>query len=198
MSGVCRRLKEKLVSIYKKLFVVRFKVAVLGLEGCGKSVVVQNIFEGGLRHVGRQKDAEVYECSEDNVDYVIYDVSGKRASRTKWDYFYRKCDVLLYCVDTCGSKKRWEKAREELRSLVYRNVWTKKNMLVLGTKNDMEESRSCKEIILNLDLMGIRDREVSCFSISAKSNRNMECIKPWIVDQCNFLKRRQGLRMFGG
>lgn len=196
MSETCKKIKERLMSLYNKFFVIRFKVVVLGLEDSGKSAVVPCIFENGLKYMGKQKDAQVYEYNEGNAVYIIYDVSGKRASRTKWDYFYRKCDVLLYCVDSSGNSRNWRKSREELKSMLYRNVWMKKNLLVLGTKNDKESSKACKDIILDLDLLNINDREISCFSVSASQKTNTEYIKPWIVDQCKFLKERSGFKIF--
>ncbi|RVE41948.1 hypothetical protein evm_013402 [Chilo suppressalis] len=80
----------------------------------------------------------------------------------------KKCDVLLYCVDLTWKDETWLKAKEELRSLLYRNIWMKKNLLILGTKNDLEDALECKDMILKLDLLSITDREIACYSVSAK------------------------------
>lgn len=196
MLGICRKLKEKIVGIYSRIFSVRFRVVVLGSEGSGKSAVVLRTFGNELRYVGTQRDAQVYECSEKEVIYEVYDVSGKRTSKAKWDYFYRRCDVLVYCVDSCWAPEEWERAQEELRSMLYRNIWTKRSMLVLGTKNDRKGAVGCKDIILNLDLLGVTDREVSCFSVSAEEDVNIGCIKSWLGDQCGMLRDR-GLLVAG-
>ncbi|EOB12374.1 ADP-ribosylation factor-like protein 8A [Nosema bombycis CQ1] len=77
----------------------------------------------------------------------------------------------------------WLKAKEELRSLLYRNIWMKKNLLILGTKNDIEDALECKDMILKLDLLSITDREIACYSVSAKEGTNIDIIKVWLMDQ---------------
>lgn len=59
----------------------------------------------------------------------------------------------------------------------------RKNLLILGSKNDLPSSMSCKDIILALDLMAIVDREVACYSISSKNLTNIDLVREWMVEQ---------------
>ena len=43
-------------------------------------------------------------------------------------------------------------------------------LLLLGNKNDLEGCLTEQEMITQLDLKGIKDRKVACYSISAKNN----------------------------
>ncbi|KMV66157.1 ADP-ribosylation factor family domain-containingprotein [Encephalitozoon cuniculi EcunIII-L] len=193
MLEVCKKLRKKLVDICNSIFVVRLRVVVLGLGRSGKSTIVMKAFRDGLRYVGRQRGSRVYEYNEGCMSCVVYDVPGRRVSKARWDYFYGKCDVLLYCVDSSESPGKWTGAREELKSLLYRNAWTKRSMLVLGTKNERKDALGCIDIILRLGLLDITDREVSCFSVSAREDVNMECIRAWIREQCDLLREKNCL-----
>ncbi|KCZ75298.1 hypothetical protein H311_03727, partial [Anncaliia algerae PRA109] len=50
-------------------------------------------------------------------------------------------------------------------------------------KNDMQQAKSCRDIILSLNLMDIVDREVSCYSVSAKTKVNLELVIRWLEEQ---------------
>ncbi|KAF9764509.1 ADP-ribosylation factor-like protein 8 [Nosema granulosis] len=183
MSGICSKIKNIFKYLYTKFFVTKFKVLVLGLSRTTKSCLVPAIFENVYPTKKYKSKIKTTEYREGNVCYVVYDIPGSRKFRIKWDYYYRRCDVLLYCVDLTWPDEMWERAKEELRSLLYRNIWMKKNLLVLGTKNDLEEALECKDMILKLDLLSITDREIACYSVSAKEGTNVDIIKPWLMDQ---------------
>jgi ADP-ribosylation factor-like protein 8 len=55
-------------------------------------------------------------------------------------------------------------------------------LLVLGNKNDLEGSLSEKEIISRMDLASLKDRTVTCFSISAKSQNRLDVALKWLSD----------------
>ncbi|ADM11551.1 uncharacterized protein Eint_051040 [Encephalitozoon intestinalis ATCC 50506] len=195
MDGVWGSIKRKLKDMYDRIFVVRMRVAVIGPEKSGKSSIVMKMFGDGLRYQGKQNDAEVYKYDEDYMSYVVYDLKGKKNTRRKWDYFHGMCDVILYCVDSSGDEEEWGEAREKLKSMVYRNLRSKKNILVLGTKNERGNALECIEIVLKLDLLDIEGREVACFSVSAEKNVNVECIKTWLRGQSSFVRSRWGSRV---
>ncbi|AFN83034.1 hypothetical protein EROM_051030 [Encephalitozoon romaleae SJ-2008] len=194
MHEICRRVKKKVLDVYNRIFVIRVRVAVLGPEKSGKSTIVNRMFKDRLRYLGSQKDMCLYKYDEDYINYVVYDVCGKRSSRVRWDYFYKRCDVILYCVDASSTEEKWVEAREELKSMLYRNPWIKRSILVLGTKNEKKSALGCMEIIRKLELFDINGLKVSCFSVSAKKNTNIECIMSWIRDQCYFLRWSWGSR----
>lgn len=196
MEHLCGKLKNLFKFYYSKLFVVKFKVLVLGLSRTTKTSLVPVIFENAFTNTKLKKKIKTTEYKEDNVCFVVVDIPGSRAFRNKWDYYYRKSDVLLYCVDLTWDDDMWRKAKEELRSLLYRNIWMKKNLLVLGTKNDIEHALECKDMVLKLDLLSITDREIGCFSVSAKEGTNVDIIKPWLMEQFELKHGKSKLVLF--
>ncbi|KAG5859717.1 ADP-ribosylation factor family domain-containing protein [Encephalitozoon hellem] len=194
MFGICARAKKRLLDIYNRVFAVRIRVVVIGPEKSGKSTIVNRMFKGRLRCVRKQRDGCIYRYDEDHTSYVVYDVCGRRSSRARLDYLYKGCDVVLYCVDASSASGEWARAREEVKSVVYRNPWTKRSMLVLGTKNEKKGALGCMEIVRNLGLLDINGMEISCFSVSAEKNTNVEYIGSWIRKQRTSLEWLWGAR----
>lgn len=52
---------------------------------------------------------------------------------------------------------------------------------VLANKNDLDDHATVDEVIKALALSTITNREVSCYSISAKSSRNIDITLAWCV-----------------
>lgn len=53
-------------------------------------------------------------------------------------------------------------------------------LLVLGNKNDLPEALSAAELISRLDLRAIADRECAAYSISCKSQSNIDVTLRWL------------------
>ncbi|GAA5946245.1 hypothetical protein JCM1841_004472, partial [Sporobolomyces salmonicolor] len=52
---------------------------------------------------------------------------------------------------------------------------------VLANKNDVEGCAQVEEVIGALDLASVANREVSCYSVSAKSQRNLDITLTWLM-----------------
>lgn len=81
-------------------------------------------------------------------------------------------------------------AKEELKKLLEKSQLTSIPILVLGNKNDLPESFTTKELIIALykdhtlifsELEEIKDREIACYSISAKTGANVDMAMKWII-----------------
>ena len=62
-------------------------------------------------------------------------------------------------------------------------------MLVICAKNDLPNSMMCRDAILKLDLVSIVDREVACYSISAKCKTNIDLVYNWITEQTELFRK---------
>jgi ADP-ribosylation factor-like protein 8 len=56
-------------------------------------------------------------------------------------------------------------------------------LLVLGNKNDLEGALTEEEIIEELSLRRILNRQVACFSVSAKNQTNLNITIDWLGEQ---------------
>lgn len=180
---LCRRLYYKIYEIYRRMFLKRFNVLFIGTAQSGKSSLVSSIFEGRFEQQPPRQKNKVRKYITRNIEFYVYDVPGGKEDLGKWDFFYKKCDVVVFVFDSCSSEQVCGQAKDELCSLLYRNMWEKRNLLVLGSKNDLPNAMDCKDIILALGLVKIYDREVACYSVSAKNGNNVELVISWLVEQ---------------
>lgn len=72
-------------------------------------------------------------------------------------------------------------AREELHGLLQKPILEKIPLLVLGNKSDLPDAISVDELILSMNLEEITNREVSCYSISAKEETNLDAVLQWLI-----------------
>lgn len=191
MRNVCDWVERYVKNIYRKLFFTKCKILFVGLPKTGKTSLICKIFESKeptgtspTRIMTKKYDIERY-------TFLVYEIPGGEEYRTKWDHYYKKCDLLVYCVDSMMKDDQLKTARDELQNLLYRNTWLERPLLVLGTKNDMEDAISCKDIILKLDLTSLQNRDVSCYSVSVKDDSNIDLIWEWLVDQIAYLETKK-------
>ena len=85
-----------------------------------------------------------------------------------------------FIVDSADSQSH-PIAREELHSLLQKPILDGIPLLVLGNKSDLTDAISVDELILSMNLEEITNREVSCYSISAKEETNLDAVLQWLI-----------------
>lgn len=89
-----------------------------------------------------------------------------------WEKYCRGVSAVVYVVDASDSKNI-DAAKSELFQLIEKQSLQGIPLLVLGNKNDLKGALTQDELIKKMDLTSIKDREVCCYSISAKNAVNM-------------------------
>jgi ADP-ribosylation factor-like protein 8 len=56
-------------------------------------------------------------------------------------------------------------------------------ILILGNKNDLDGALTEEELIEELALRRIQNRQVACFSVSAKNQTNLDITTDWLSNQ---------------
>ncbi|KAE8219635.1 hypothetical protein CF319_g6706 [Tilletia indica] len=74
----------------------------------------------------------------------------------------------------------WLIAKEELHALLERPALAGIPLLVLATKNDVKGAATVEEVIRVMQLHSVTNREVSCYSISSKSQVNIDVTLRWL------------------
>ncbi|PWN22739.1 P-loop containing nucleoside triphosphate hydrolase protein [Microstroma glucosiphilum] len=77
----------------------------------------------------------------------------------------------------------WHTATEELHALVSRPELAGIPLLVLATKNDVKGAASVEEVIKVMKLDTLRAREVSCYSVSSKTQSNIPRTMQWLCNR---------------
>ncbi|KAJ3125378.1 ADP-ribosylation factor-like protein 8B [Nowakowskiella sp. JEL0407] len=97
-----------------------------------------------------------------------------------WERYCRGVNAIVFVVDSADMTKI-PAAKTELHQLLEKPQLANIPVLVLGNKNDLPNALKVEEIIEKLELKSIADREVSCYSISAKNNVNIDVTMQWLI-----------------
>lgn len=190
MSKLCNKIIHLFDNLYKKIFVQKCRILFIGLSNSGKSTLIQTLFEGKYEPKSGQR-IKIHKYDKENKTFFCFDIPGTKDQRSKWDHYYKKCDLVIFTIDSCASEEEIKESKDELQGLLYRNTWLNRSILVLCTKNEQENAMSCKDAILNLDLTSLQNNDVSCFSVSAKNRSNLGLIMEWLKEQCLYIGKKR-------
>eukprot|EP00761_Pharyngomonas_kirbyi_P012232 gb/GECH01012259.1/.p1 GENE.gb/GECH01012259.1/~~gb/GECH01012259.1/.p1 ORF type:complete len:186 (+),score=27.62 gb/GECH01012259.1/:1-558(+) len=157
------------------------ELTLVGLQNAGKTTLVNVISSGGY-----QEDTiptvgfNMRKVSKGNVNIKLWDIGGQPRFRSMWERYCRGVSSIVYVVDAADPEKVPD-AKEELQELMTKPAVAGIPLLVLGNKNDLPGALSGEEVIERLGLNEITDREVCCYSISAKNSVNIDVTLDWLV-----------------
>lgn len=76
-----------------------------------------------------------------------------------------------------------EEARTQLHQLLDWPSLDGIPLLILGNKNDLDGALTEEELIEELSLRRVTNRQVACFSVSAKNQANLDITVDWLSEQ---------------
>ena len=123
------------------------------------------------------------------VTIKMWDLAGQPRFRSMWDRYCRGVNAIIFVVDASDPDK-FSLAKKELHELLSKAATAGIPTLVLGNKNDLPGAVGADDLIRELHLEGITTHEVSCYSISAKENVNIDNVLQWLIDRANRPPRR--------
>lgn len=97
-----------------------------------------------------------------------------------WERYCRGVNAIVFIVDSADPSTH-PIAREELHSLLQKPILEGIPLLVLGNKSDLPGMIGVDELITSMNLQEITNREVSCYSISAKEETNLDAVLQWLI-----------------
>ncbi|CEQ41069.1 SPOSA6832_02760 [Sporobolomyces salmonicolor] len=115
-----------------------------------------------------------------NVTLKLWDIGGQPRFRSMWERYCRGVSAIVWVLDS-ADPSTFPAARAELHALLEKGVLGGIPLLVLANKNDVEGCAQVEEVIGALDLASVANREVSCYSVSAKSQRNLDITLTWLM-----------------
>jgi ADP-ribosylation factor-like protein 8 len=107
-----------------------------------------------------------------------------------WERYCRGVEVIVFIVDSVESKLL-STAAKELHSLLSQKTLAGVPLLVLLNKNDLENCLKPDELLRELALDSISNREVSYYSISCKNIVNIDKTLEWIIKHSNNNKTKK-------
>ncbi|CAG8480320.1 10102_t:CDS:2 [Acaulospora morrowiae] len=178
MAAILKSFLDWLRSLF---FKTELELTLVGLQNSGKTTLVNIIASGQFKEdmiptVG----FSMRKVTKGNVTMKLWDIGGQPRFRTMWERYCRGVNAIVFVIDSADHEKL-ETARNELHSLLEKPQLANIPVLVLGNKNDLSEALPVDKIIEAMDLRSIDNREVSCYSISAKNQVNIDITLQWLI-----------------
>lgn len=178
MSAIIKAFMDWLRSLF---FKEEMELTLVGLQNSGKTTLVNVISSGQYTEdqiptVG----FNMRKITKGNVTMKLWDIGGQPRFRSMWERYCRGVNAIVFVVDSCDSDK-FEAARTELLNLLQKPQLMNIPLLVLGNKNDVQGALGVEQLIEMMQLKTITNREVSCYSISAKNQINIDLTLQWLI-----------------
>ena len=163
------------------LFQEEMEVTLVGLQNSGKTTLV-NVLAGS----GFSEDMiptvgfNMRKVQRGGVVLKVWDIGGQPRFRNMWERYCRDVQAIVFVVDSADTAKI-DTARNELHNLVDKPQLAGIPILVLGNKNDLPGALTAEQLIDRLGLGAISSQEVSCYSISAKNQTNLDITIQWLI-----------------
>ncbi|KAI1305153.1 ADP-ribosylation factor-like protein 8B-A [Mortierella claussenii] len=178
MESMFHAFLEWLKSLFYK---TEMELTLVGLQNSGKTSLINIIASGYFAEdmiptVG----FNMRKVTKGSVTMKLWDIGGQPRFRSMWERYCRGVNAIVFVVDA-ADREKLEAARTELKSLLDKPQLAYIPVLVLGNKNDLPEALSVEQLVEALDLKHIANREVSCYSISAKNQVNIDVTLQWLI-----------------
>ncbi|KAI9295257.1 ADP-ribosylation factor-like protein 8B [Neoconidiobolus thromboides FSU 785] len=178
MASIISSLLNWLRSLF---FKEEMELTLVGLQNSGKTTLVNVIASGQFSEdmiptVG----FNMRKVTKGNVTMKLWDIGGQPRFRSMWERYCRGVNAIVFVIDA-ADKEKIEAAKSELKNLLEKPQLANIPVLVLGNKNDLPDAYTVDELIDLLNLKSISNREVSCYSISAKNQVNIDITLQWLI-----------------
>lgn len=178
MASIIQAVLDWLRSLF---FKTEMELTLVGLQNSGKTTLVNVIASGQYSEdmiptVG----FNMRKVTKGNVTMKLWDIGGQPRFRSMWERYCRGVNAIVFVIDAADHDKL-DAARTELRNLLDKPQLASIPVLVLGNKNDLPGALTVDQIVEVMNLKQIASREVSCYSISAKNQVNIDITLQWLI-----------------
>ncbi|KAI8911795.1 ADP-ribosylation factor family-domain-containing protein [Gorgonomyces haynaldii] len=162
-------------------FKKEMELTLVGLQHSGKTTLVNVIANGQFTEdtiptIG----FNMRKVTKGAVVMKLWDLGGQTRFRGMWERYCRGVNCIVYVVDAADHAKL-PSAKTELFNLLEKQQLQGIPLLVLGNKNDLPEALGVDDLIEQLSLKSITQREVACYSVSAKNAVNIDLTLQWLM-----------------
>eukprot|EP00750_Incisomonas_marina_P016561 INCI19177.1.p1 GENE.INCI19177.1~~INCI19177.1.p1 ORF type:complete len:315 (+),score=54.89 INCI19177.1:135-1079(+) len=158
------------------------RVLVLGLDGAGKTELVQTIVQEEYNSAGHTQGLKINFTKREGIELAFWELPGLPHFRPQWQGYYDGVDIMMFVVDSANPKRLME-ANLTLKTVLHSPVLTGVPLLVFATKSDRTNKRLPAQIVNILKLGDIRDRHWYIQSCSAHTGEGIDAGLEWILTE---------------
>ncbi|OMJ87432.1 hypothetical protein SteCoe_10850 [Stentor coeruleus] len=158
------------------------ELSIIGLQSAGKTTFVNVLAtsefdEDTIPTIGFNRR----HIRKGRVQLRLWDLGGHPKFRESWEKYCRDVDCIVFIVDS-ADHGNLEVASAQLHKLLSWPSLQGIGLLVLGNKNDLDGALNEEELISALNLQSITGRTVACYSVSAKSQNNIDVVLRYLTN----------------
>ncbi|CAK5048638.1 unnamed protein product [Meloidogyne enterolobii] len=178
MAGVVTMINKLLDWIRSLFWKEEMELTLVGLQGSGKTTFVNVIASGQFTEdmiptVG----FNMRKITKGNVTIKLWDIGGQPRFRSMWERYCRGVNAIVDAAD----QGKLEAAKSELIQLLDKPQLEAIPVLVLGNKKDLPDALDEGQLIEQMNLSTIQNREICCYSISCKEKSNIDITLQWLI-----------------
>ncbi|XP_035216446.1 ADP-ribosylation factor-like protein 8B [Stegodyphus dumicola] len=155
------------------------EIVILGLQQAGKTtfvnLIANNYNEDTIPTVG----FNMRKIKKGKICIKVWDLGGERRFRGMWERYCRGVNAIIYMVDAASTD--FNESKQELHELLLKPQLANIPLLVLGNKIDLPQAVSHILLIDKMKLQKIDKREVCCYMISCKAEKNIDITLQWLI-----------------
>ena len=157
------------------------KVLLLGLDNAGKSTILKVLKGEKVTNLPPTKGFNFQKIEYNKVSFVVWDLGGQKAIRQYWeDYYQKDNDVLIYVIDS-SDNYRLDETGKELYNILQQPELNGMPLLIYANKQDLNLALSADEILSELNLDKINDRNWTIIACSALTKEGINEGLDWII-----------------
>jgi GTPase SAR1 family protein len=101
--------QSMLSSLRQPFFIhMQFSIIVVGIDGAGKSTVINHVKAAGIQRTGEQVPTvgcAVEELRHGNVQLTVFDMAGGSKYRSMWSNYYNEVNGIVYVIDSADAMR---------------------------------------------------------------------------------------------
>ncbi len=174
MSSILRR-------IFKGKKVENYEIAIIGLDGAGKTTIVNRLLRSEFIPTTRTLGVNYRTVKYRQIEFNLIDLGGQEIYRNLlWHDSLDKASAIVFVLDSADI--RIGEASEAFWDSIQRNE--RVPVLFIANKIDLVGARAFELIVEDLDLTRAQRsaRPVGLFRVSAKTGENFYDAFDWIAD----------------
>lgn len=175
-------------------------ILVLGLDAAGKTTFLEQSKTVMRRRSGANGPGgvpldkipptvglNIARIDVESTRVIMWDLGGQTLLRSIWSKYYSEANGLIFVVDSCGPKERFDEAKQVLHGLLSHPELAKVPFLLCTNKQDAMAAARGEDVEIALEFIkGCgSERSFRVQPMSALTGAGVEDAVRWIVDAAN-------------
>ena len=172
---------NSLIDFFKPKKKKEIKGLVLGLDNAGKTTILKAFKGETAKNLPPTKGFNFQKFEYKKTNFELWDLGGQKVIRKYWeDYYQNENDAIIYVIDSSDSY-RLEETGKELYSILQQPELSGVPLCIYANKQDLNLALSADEILEELDLDKVVDRNWTIIACSALTKQGLAQGLDWLI-----------------